>query len=404
MSLRYLYVDMNSYFASVEQQLRPELRGLPVAVIPVRAETTCCIAASYEAKRYGVKTGTIVAEARRLCPGLRLVPARPREYIQMHHRVIGAVDSCVPVQAVLSIDEMVCRLAGADLEEAGALRLAERVKAAIRRDAGDSMRCSIGLAPNRLLAKVAADMHKPDGLTVIRRSELPQRLHALKLQDFPGIGPRMDRRLLSWGITTVEQLCAQSAETLSRIWGSKLLGHNWWHRLRGEDVAESPTHRSTISHSRVLPPAWRDNRGARDIALRLTEKIAARLRFIRHWARSLTLAVSFGSRSWEARYSLGLCQDTSTLLAAVNDLWQHKPEGWPLKITVVLSDLVAEQNATPSLLATDRGLTALSHVMDQVNQRHGSHKLYFAALHGVRDEVRTSIAFTQIPDLDLADP
>lgn len=403
MSMRYLYVDMNSYFASVEQQLRPELRGRPVAVIPVRAETTCCIAASYEAKRLGVKTGTIVAEARRLCPGLRLVPARPREYIQMHHRIVQAVDACVPVQAVLSIDEMVCRLAGRDREEAGALHLAERVKAAIYRNAGEWMRCSIGLGPNRMLAKVAADMQKPNGLTVIRRHELPQRLYALKLQDFPGIGPRMDKRLLSWGITTVQQLCDCSAHKLCQIWGSKLLGQSWWHRLRGEDVAESPTHRSTISHSRVLPPAWRDERGARDIALRLTEKIAARLRYIQHWAGTLTLAVDFGARSWQARSPLSLCQDTSTLLAVVDELWRHKPEGWPLKVTVVLSDLVTDHNATPSLFATDRNLTALSRAMDQINQRLGSHTLYFAALHGVRDEVGTSIAFTQIPDLDLAD-
>jgi len=404
MSLRYLYVDMNSYFASVEQQLRPELRDKPVAVIPVRAETTCCIAVSYEARRCGVKTGTMVAEARRLCPGLRLVPARPREYIQMHHRVMKAVDSCLPVQAVLSIDEMVCRLGSMERDEASALDLAKLVKAAIRREAGEWMRCSIGLAPNRMLAKVAADMQKPDGLTLIRRAELPERLYPLKLQDFPGIGPRMAKRLLSWGITTVEQLCNLSAETLSQIWGSKLLGHGWWHRLRGEDVAESPTHRSTISHSRVLPPAWRDDCGARDIALRLTEKIAARLRYIRHWAGMLTLSVEFGARNWEARSPLSLCQDTSTLLAVVSDLWQHKPEGWPLKVTVVLSDLVADHNATPPLWATERNLTALSHAMDKINQRLGSHTLYFAALHGVRDEVPTAIAFSQIPDLNLADP
>src|SRR6478736_2059806 len=175
MDLRYLYVDMNSYFASVEQQLRPELRNRPVAVVPVVAETTCCIAASYEAKAFGVKTGTGVAEARQLCPAIRFVEARPREYVQMHHRLVAAVDSCVPVHAVKSIDEMICRLAREHREPEGGIRLGQEVKAAIRRSVGEYVRCSIGLAPNRTLAKMAADMQKPDGLTVIRTAELPAR-------------------------------------------------------------------------------------------------------------------------------------------------------------------------------------------------------------------------------------
>ena len=97
------------------------------------------------------------------------------------------------------------------------------------------------------------------------------------------------------------------------------------------------------------------------------------------------------------------CQDTSTLLSVADELWRHKPVGPPLKLGIVLSDLVAEQNATPSLFETDRKLAALSHAMDRVNQQHGSHALYFAVLHDVKDEAPTRIAFTQIPDLTLAD-
>src|SRR5438874_1461569 len=112
MSLNYLFVDMNAYFASVEQQARPELRGRPVAVVPVRAETTCCIAASYEAKKHGVKTGTRVSDARRLCPDLCVVEARPKLYVQTHHQIRAAIDSCLPVTTVASIDEMYCQLTG----------------------------------------------------------------------------------------------------------------------------------------------------------------------------------------------------------------------------------------------------------------------------------------------------
>lgn len=111
-ALNWLFVDLNSYFASVEQEVRPELRGHPVGIVPMMADTTCCIAASYEAKAHGVKTGTIVADAKRMCPGLVLVEARHEIYVDFHHRIVEAVESCLPVTAVLSIDEMACRLMG----------------------------------------------------------------------------------------------------------------------------------------------------------------------------------------------------------------------------------------------------------------------------------------------------
>ncbi len=404
MSVNYLYVDMNSYFASVEQQLRPELRGRPVAVVPVQAETTCCIAASYEAKYRGVKTGTLVSEARRLCPEIALVEARPEEYIRMHHRIHQAVDSCVPVQAVLSIDEMVCKLAYADRQVEGARRLAERIKAAMRREIGAHLRCSIGLGPNRMLAKMAADMQKPDGLTVILAAELPDRLYGLALRDFPGIGPRMEQRLLRGGIGTVKQLCERSAAELSRIWESKLLGQTWWHRLRGEDLPEPPTHRRTVSHTRVLPPEWRHDRRAREILLRLTEKAASRLRHIGCWTGAISVGVqSLGAGAWQEHRRLSPCQDTPTLLAAAGQIWERKPAGRPLKVGVVFSGLVESKSVSPSLWEIDRKLTSVSHAMDRVNQQFGSHSLYFAPLHNVQEEAPTRIAFTNIPDLDLAD-
>jgi DNA polymerase IV len=110
--LRSLFVDFNSYFASVEQQLNPALRGRPVGVVPVLAETSCCIAASYEAKALGIGTGTGVAEARRLCPDIAIVLADHAKYVEMHHRAVAVVDTLAPVRQVLSIDEMECELTG----------------------------------------------------------------------------------------------------------------------------------------------------------------------------------------------------------------------------------------------------------------------------------------------------
>jgi DNA polymerase-4 len=178
--LRWLYVDFNSYFASVEQQLRPELRGKPIVVVPVETDSTCAIAASYEAKAFGVKTGTAIYEAKRLCPGLVCVLARHERYVEFHHGLIEEIERHILVTAVRSIDEVACRLMDNEISE-----IAESIKSGIAKTIGPYMRCSIGIAPNRYLAKVGTELQKPDGLVVLRAEDLPQKLFSLKLRDQP---------------------------------------------------------------------------------------------------------------------------------------------------------------------------------------------------------------------------
>ena len=173
MTLRKLFIDMNAFFASIEQQDDPTLRGRPVAVIPTDAPTTCCIAASYEAKRYGVRTGTPVWQARQLCPSLVFRLARHRRYVLFHQRILDAVETVLPIEKVLSIDEMTCSLGLNERSPQQALALANAIKQAIRTRVGECLTCSIGIAPNTLLAKVAADMRKPHGLTLLTAADLP---------------------------------------------------------------------------------------------------------------------------------------------------------------------------------------------------------------------------------------
>lgn len=404
MALAYLFVDMNAYFASVEQQDRPELRGRPVIVVPVLAETTCAIAASYEARPFGIKTGTRVSDARKLCPHVCVVEARPRLYIETHHRILRAVETCIPVHTVRSIDELDCKLLGDERRPDRAVRIAGEIKQAVRRDAGESLRCSIGVAPNQFLAKVASDMQKPDGLTVIEDRDLPGRLHELELQDLPGIARRMEDRLHRVGVTTVEQLCRVPAETLGRAWGSQWLGRLWWHRLRGHDIPDAPTRRRTLGHSHVLPPAWRTEEGARAVMLRLLEKAAGRLRFIGYEAGALHVSAQFwGGPSWSRYVKMPRCQDTLTLIRAAARLWDAKPPAIPLKVGVLLTDLAAVGNVTGSLFPEDQNSLALSRAVDAINQRYGMHTVFFGGMYAARGRAPTRIAFTQIPDLKFAD-
>ena len=165
--LRWLFADLNSYFASCEQQEDPDLRGRPIAVAPLMSDSTCAIAASYEAKLIGIKTGTNIGEARRMCPELKVVPSRPKLYVEYHHRILDAIESVIPIEHVMSIDEVACVLDRSQQTTEGVERVSADLKQAIRERVGACLTVSIGAASNKLLAKLASDMQKPDGLTIL---------------------------------------------------------------------------------------------------------------------------------------------------------------------------------------------------------------------------------------------
>lgn len=412
--LSTLFIDFNAYFASVEQQLVPALRGVPVAVAPVTADSGCCIAVSYQAKAFGVKTGMRVGEARRLCPNIIIVDARPHVYVDMHHRLVRAVDSVLPVHGVHSIDEMSCLLMGKEREPDAARALAMTIKQAIRTSIGEHMRCSIGVCTNRLLAKVAADMHKPDGLTIIEHHQLRERLMTLELTDFPGIGPRMHARLKSKGITSVEQMLDATAPRLADAWES-VIGRRWHRLLRGEDLDDLPTRRRSVGHSHVLSPARRGDAQARAVAMRLLLKAAARMRSLGHAALRLTLSVRLESgadgstlgwgvarasaTSWHADALFeGGSIDTLEFTHRLAELWSRRPAGRVRQVGVTLSELIAEDRVTLPLFEGQSRRANLSRVLDTINSRFGRHAVYSGAAQSARDAAKGGIAFGFIPD------
>ena len=419
--VNWLFVDLNSYFASVEQETRPELRGRPVAVVPMMADTTCCIAASYEAKAHGVKTGTIVADAKRMCPGLILVEGRHELYVDYHHRIVEAVETCLPVSAVLSIDEMACRLMGRERPLLAALELGRKVKARIREQVGPCLRSSVGLATNRYLAKIASDMEKPDGLVALPLDILPQALCQLTLRDLPGIGARTEKRLNAKGIQTMDQLLALDCEQSGQLWGS-VWGERLWHWLHGEDFDMAETeHLKSISHSHVLAPEMRTPEKAWAVAHKLLHKAAMRLRSGGLWAGSIGLAVGFAvprsqnapvsrfgapTRGWHDEIRLSECQDNQTLIAALSRLWASRPSGaeydQPYFIGVHLNGLVPERLHSLNLfdgLDNARSRARLLATMDQLNQKYGMSTLAPATMLTAYKAAPTRIAFHSIPDL-----
>jgi DNA polymerase-4 len=416
--LTALFVDCDSYFASVEQHLDPALRGRPVGVAPVMAETSCCIAASYEAKAFGVKTGTRISEARVLCPGIAIVEAKPPEYIRYHHRVIAAVEDCIHVEAVLSIDEMWAWLPYNLREPAAVETIGRKIKAAVARDVSPVIQVSIGAGPNKYLAKMASKMRKPDGLFLIEHHQLPHILHALELRDLTGIGRRTEARLRSAGIRTVAELCAASKPELHKAWGG-VLGERLWHLLRGDEIPDIVTARKSLGHSHVLAPDSRTPDRAWPVLCKLLHKACERLRAEHLLAGSLTLQLGFvRGPSWSADAHTVETDATFALMHLMEKLWHDRPEPGCLilKVGVVLTRLCEPGNHTPQLFqddgdATVRSATAttaatekhqrLDAALDQLRARHGRKVIYYGSAQESRDQAPMRISFTHIPDAGL---
>jgi DNA polymerase-4 len=409
--LGWLYVDLNSYFASVEQQLQPDLRGRPVAVVPVMSRTTCAIAASAEAKKHGVKTGTRIYDAEVLCPDLVLVPARHQLYVEFHQKIVAEIDRHLPVEQVCSIDEVACRLSGSQCEETRAVDIARAVKRGICTSIGECLTSSVGIAPNKFLAKVATKLQKPDGLVVLRPSDMEARMAARPLSFLTGIGANMELRLQAAGIADFAALWALSPRAARRAWGS-IEGERFVLQLHGVDLAERPSERRSIGHSRVLEPALRPAAQARLVARRLLLKAAMRLRRYGLSARLLGLSVRSvdGERHGADVRLAEPSQDSFVFLRALEKLWaavrrEHAAPAYK-KIGVVLADLMPVAEVMPDLFASAEAQRlrakrqALLPLLDRLNHRYGRDAVHFGLRPAAAtDYLGAKIAFTRIPEI-----
>jgi DNA polymerase-4 len=425
----FLHIDLNSFFASVEQQLHPEYRGRPVAVVPTQADTTVCIAASYEAKALGIKTGTQVGEAKRICPEIVLVQGSHAVYADYSHRIAEAVERCCPVAHTPSIDEVVCQLMGREQEPARARRIALDIKQSIYKHAGEALRCSIGMAPNRYLAKIASDMQKPDGLIGLLPSQLPRAIAHLELHDLPGVGARTEARLNAKGVHTMEQLLALDRAGMHTLWDS-VWGDRLYHWLRGAETGDdgaavTSAVQKSLGHSHVMAPEHRTPEGSWAVAHKLLHKAAMRLRMERFYAGSMGVTIRYalsreqaagavakgkGTKKhfsglrhsgWgmEARFSP--CQDTLTLLGVLRGVWAKRPEGAefarPFFVGVTMHNLIPESEFQGSLFGDEDNRAELAATMDKLNLKYGHSTLHFAGMLPAKGSAPTRIAFTQIP-------
>lgn len=391
--LRVLFLDLNSYFASVEQADRPELRDKPIAVVPLLADTTFVIAASYEAKRHGVKTVMRVEEAKRRCPELQLIQARPPLYVHYHRRILDVVETVLPIDRVCSIDEMRFKLIGMERQPAMAREIALKIKKAIRDQVATSMTCSVGIAPNSFLAKFATELQKPDGLVILQSDELEEKLKGHSLTTFAGINRRMEARLKAHGIFTSDDLMARSAKELRVAFGG-YQGERWWSMLRGYDVQFDIEEGKSLSHSHVLAPELRHDQGCREVLLRLAHKAAARLRSKNLWTSEMNVFVH-GRKPWHAHCSLPPTQDSMTITERLLEAWETRDFEGPLSVGVAFTRLLQPELVTPSLFDDTVSRARLSNAVDKMNQKFGKNSVFLASLEHVKDRADEKIAFNK---------
>lgn len=428
------HVDMNSYFASVEQQANPTLRGKPLGVCAYLHGNGCVIAASIEAKRFGISVGMTAKEARAVCPHAIFVQNDPGKYRTVTKCVFGILGSLTDRLEPYSIDEAFLDLTGWYRDAAEAAWALARARQRITDEAGEWLRCSIGIAPTRFLAKTASKMEKPSGLTVIDHSNLDDMLGRLRLQDLTGIGPRMERRFRRLGIHTPLALKQYPLGNLMRPFGK--YGFMMWGKLHGWEpervVTKEEEARKSIGHSYCLPDRINDDPGGvLSVLVKLTERAGRRLRAYGFLAGTVSVAVELRSPSLRGReatatisfpnpYNQGVsdmirlsepASDSFTLVGAACDLLRGIWHGERVRfLAVTLSEFSTPSSQmsfsefSPPWAKRESGgirRKSLSEAVDAIRDRYGDEAIMFGSMFGAHDHAPDRIGFRKTEGLEV---
>ena len=383
MSRIIIHQDLNAYFASVEQQANPGLRGKPIAVVGAghRTVITTC---SYEARAKGVKTGMAIWEGKRCCPDLIIVIADNRKYTDTARRIVAMMRDYTPLVEVFSIDEGFMDVTGSLAMFGTAENIAYQLKARIRHQFG--LTCSIGIAPNKLLAKLASEMKKPDGLTIITPDQVAAVMEKTPIEDLCGIGSKTRRQLNLLGIHTCGQLGRYPVEVLRRKFG--VIGE-YLHRM-GQGIDDSPVVPDeeaepvkSVGHSMTLPRDVDSKEEILRYLLQLSEMVGRRARRYRVAGKTVGLYVRFADfdTSLNKQHTLhdpiNLTDDIYRAVVAILDTVQLSQ---PVRLLGVrITNLRHRGDLQLPLFHQDRQRALATVAMDAVNSRFGD-KVTFGTL------------------------
>jgi DNA polymerase IV len=294
-----MHVDLNSCFATIEQQANPLIRGKPVVIAAYDTPNGCVVSPSIEAKRFGIKTGMTVRDARLLYPGVIVQTPDPPKYRYVHQQFCKIFKDYSPDVTPKSIDEAVIDLTHTLCLFKGTVEdIGKEIKRRFRTEIGEWMSCSIGAGPNRFLAKLAASLHKPDGLDVIDYTNVLEMYRRLTLLDLSGINTRYQARLNAYRIFTPEEFSKAPLPLLWKQVFRSINGYYWYLRLRGYEIDAIDFKRKSFGNTYALQHQTRDPRELATLLMKLCEKTGRRLRHAKYSAHGVHVAMVFTDLSW----------------------------------------------------------------------------------------------------------
>lgn len=404
-SINSLYIDFDAFFANVEKQLEPDIRSRPVGVTALGSEHSALITRCYMAKRASITRGMRVSEARKVCPDIAIRVARPDVYVDIHNKIIAEVSRHVPVKKVWSIDELECELIGR--ERVRAYEIGLDIQQGLRRNIGAYVTPSIGLAPNQFLAKVAAELEKPNGFVMLRAEDLPGPLLGLKLSDLPGISTGMEKRLSAAGVASVEDFWNISAKHARAIWGN-VEGERMWAQLHGHKIERPQTTRRMFGHSRVLSGEFKNPKRAVDCLRLLTVKAANRLRRENYTAAAMSVSLRDQNKQrWTGETQFSPCRDDHSLLKHMHVLYDRGLfEMRPRQLAGVY--VMLHKIALPTERGRDlfeeqetRNWDKLTDVMDSFNRKEKKALIHLGPRYKIPGGYAgAKIAFGRVPDAE----
>jgi DNA polymerase IV len=396
-----LFLDLNSAFASIEQQYRPELRGRPVAVCPGAVRASTVISASREARALGVRTIMRLYEALQICPDLTVLEPDASRYRVVSERLLRLLDSYSPRVLPLSIDEAAVDLAGTPSLRRDLLEVGREVKRRLRDEVGDWLTCSVGFSTNIFLAKQAAELEKPDGLQLIDHHNLEQVFSRLQLTNLTGISEANAARMRRAGIITPLHLLRASRHALRRQVFGSIVGEAWYLRLRGyETESFEAVERKSLSHSHVLPRPVSDPEEVRALMLRFCDRLGRRLRREGLVAGRMEVSVrTDGGASRHQQRRQERLSATDDLYALARELWERIGERRPIRsMAIALSELSPAAVSQLDLFEAVRPRSEqVSALQDQLRDRFGERAVVSARLLNRGDLAPDRIAFGKLP-------
>ncbi len=407
---RVLFVDMNSFFASCEQQVNYYLRGRPVGVCVYTGKYGCVIAPSIEAKQRGVKTGMRLNDAIQLCPDLVPVETNPARYREFHVKIMNVLRNYAEDVLPKSIDEAVVNLSKYKLMYKDPVEVALRIKADIKEQVGDWLRCSIGIAPNTFLAKLGSDLQKPDGLTLITPENIDGILSKLSLEDLPGIASNYARRLERAGITNPLKMRYTSAQVLREIFKS-VEGYYWHYRLNFRELDINSSDYKSMQAQRQVS---REQRSTVESIEQVFMTLCMRLeqRMVKHgvYCKTIGFSARYGdAERWDDYFSIGQpIQDGIVLMNLIKERIHQFETTYKAKpvfttdirsIGVTITNFVKSQDVQQTLFEDTSKKDQLRKTMYEIKNKFGDIKLLRATELRDNTIVKDVIGFGSVKDL-----